>query len=294
MFRNAVSTAMGFTRPVVISRQAKNGACSSSIGAFVVVNEEGWILTAAHVMTQISELLAQEAAFKKTELEQQEIEKLDISSKEKRKKLHALPKYSNDHTINCSVWWSHSHQSVQEAHLLPHADLALAKLDNFDPNSVSVYPTFKDPGKDYEPGTSLCKLGFPFHSITPIWETQTCSFRLPAGAIPIPFFPIEGIFTRVAQIVLNGAPPPPIPHLWVESSSPGLRGQSGGPTFDTQGTIWAIQANTAHMPLGFNARVSPNSRDNVPQFLNVGRGVHMKTVLGLLDQRGVKHIVSAY
>ena len=50
MFSKAVSIAAGFTRPVVISSRTSKGACSSTIGAYVVLNREGWILPAGHLL----------------------------------------------------------------------------------------------------------------------------------------------------------------------------------------------------------------------------------------------------
>lgn len=46
MFPDALEIARNFTLPVVISRKASVGKCSSSIGACVVINKEGWIITA--------------------------------------------------------------------------------------------------------------------------------------------------------------------------------------------------------------------------------------------------------
>ena len=46
MFSKAVPIAVGFTRPVVISSRTTQGACAGTIGAYVVVNREGSILTA--------------------------------------------------------------------------------------------------------------------------------------------------------------------------------------------------------------------------------------------------------
>ena len=51
------------------------------------------------------------------------------------------------------------------------------------------------PEPDYQPGRSLCRLGFPFHDIVPIFDEERNAFLLPEGALPIPFYPIEGMFT---------------------------------------------------------------------------------------------------
>ena len=50
MFGKAVSVAAGFTKPMVISSRAVEGASSNAIGAFVVLNREGCILTAGHLL----------------------------------------------------------------------------------------------------------------------------------------------------------------------------------------------------------------------------------------------------
>ena len=50
MFSKAVPIAAGFTRPVVISSRTAQGECAGTIGAYVVVNREGWILTAGHLL----------------------------------------------------------------------------------------------------------------------------------------------------------------------------------------------------------------------------------------------------
>jgi S1-C subfamily serine protease len=79
--------------------------------------------------------------------------------------------------------------------------------------------------------------------------------------------------------------PPPYPLSYIETSTPGLRGQSGGPIFDTQGTIWGIQVKTSHYPLGFNQK---------DQFLNAGLGVHPSTLFGLFNEAGIGFAVSSY
>ena len=50
MFSTALKSAMTFTRPVIISHSQRSGACVAGCGAFVVINEEGWMITAAHIL----------------------------------------------------------------------------------------------------------------------------------------------------------------------------------------------------------------------------------------------------
>lgn len=74
-------------------------------------------------------------------------------------------------------------------------DLAVVRLEPFDASHITAFPRIKDPAVELRPGTSLCRLGFPFHNIEHMWNPNR-GFVLPAGAVPLPVFPIEGILTR--------------------------------------------------------------------------------------------------
>jgi hypothetical protein len=176
--------------------------------------------------------------------------------------------------------------------MLEQADLAIGRLHNFDKAWVSEYPKFKDPNRNFRSGASLCKLGYPFAEMTPRYDETKNRFELPPEQGQLAFFPIEGIFTRtVLASPAGGAAAFPI--MFVETSTPGLRGQSGGPTFDTDGAIWAIQSQTRHLPLGFTPEIKDQGiAHKEHQFLNVGMGVHVETVLGFLNQLGVSHEVA--
>jgi hypothetical protein len=201
------------------------------------------------------------------------------------------PNVSDDKTLRAAVNWGGSDSKLVDIYRHPDVDLAIGRLAPFDDSSVKNYPDLKDPHKEFEPGASLCKYGYPFQSIVPTWDARKKRFKLPA-ADQLSMFPIEGIFTRTFE---EGGVASPYPLMYVETSSPGLRGQSGGPTFDIHGAIWAIQSDTNHLPLGFNPPVpGAENGESEHQFLNVGLGVHSATVIGALTELGVAHTVSAF
>jgi hypothetical protein len=294
MFRAAFAIARQFTLPVVMSRKTVGGKCSTSIGSCVVINDEGWVATCFHITDAIEKMMLECTSVRALRAQVDAIKNdASLSAKQRSKQLSAVPKITNEMTEECSVWWGVNDVNLVSSQGIEAADFAVGKLEPFDPSWISGYPIFKDPNKDFDPGTSLCKLGFPFHQIEATWDPTARQFNLPAGAIPMPLFPIEGIFTRTAELVVPGAPPSPFPLRWVETSSPGLKGQSGGPTFDKNGWIWAIQARVLPIPLGFDGVVEvKKAKQNVPQFLNVGLGVHPTTIMGLLDLMNVKYQVS--
>lgn len=291
MFRAALAKAAEFTFPIVMSRRSVGGSCASSIGTFVVLNKDGWIVTAGHILRQWHQLLQGVDQTRATQKARELIENdASLTRKEKAVKLsaHVVGKDDSD---RCSAWWGKDPVSLKDFKYISLTvpdfgevvDIGVGRLDPFSPSDVKLYPVFKDPKKNFEPGASLCKLGFPFHEITPKWDESKSSFVLPPGTLPLPRFPIDGIFTRISEVVIEGAGKPPFPVRYIETSTPGLRGQSGGPTLDVDGTIWAIQAKTIHLDLGFQGQ---------KQFLNLGLGVHPETMFAFFDQVGVKYEVS--
>ena len=123
------------------------------------------------------------------------------------------------------------------------------------------------------------------------FDEATGNFRLEQGTFPIPYFPIEGIFTR--NIYGGKSKDGKYDITFLETSSPGLRGQSGGPIFDTKGTIWAIQSKTNHLPLGFAPKITKNGKEvEENQFLNVGLGVHPLTLITFLKDNVVDFKIS--
>jgi hypothetical protein len=108
------------------------------------------------------------------------------------------------------------------------------------------------------PGVSLARLGYPFQPVNPTWDDTQNRFKLPLTTLP-PVFLNEGVLSRMIDLQFPNEPPSPFPLRWIETSSPGLKGQSGGPIFDVEGTVWGIQSNTLPYPLGFDPD-DPNSK----------------------------------
>ncbi len=48
MFARAYDLAKSFTIPVTVSMRFYDGTVECGVGAAIVVNDEGWIITAAH------------------------------------------------------------------------------------------------------------------------------------------------------------------------------------------------------------------------------------------------------
>lgn len=182
--------------------------------------------------------------------------------------------------------------NLDDISVLPGADLAVGRLKPFDGSHMLRYPVLKNP-KNLQCGTSLCKLGYPFYQVSATFDQVTGSFALSLDAFSLPRFPFEGIYTR--NLVVPNSDYGGHPIKFLETSSPGLRGQSGGPIFDSQGTVWAIQSRTESLALDFNAKVIRDGREaEIPQFLNVGVGVHPELLTQFLRDKGVAFEESDY
>lgn len=293
MFANACKLARFFTKPVVVSTRFFDRTVECECGAFVVLNDQGWIITVAHLWK--SYFAFQQHTKERSEYNGhlqtiQNDQKLDAKQKRKRiGQLRANPKW----ITNQSFWWGYDGIQLKDIKTLPDGDLAIGRLEPFDPKTVSVYPFLKDPTSNLDIGTSLCKLGFPFHEIKATFDDDKNVFALAPGVVPLPLFPIEGIFTRNVSAGRSKDDKYEIKYL--ETSTPGLRGQSGGPIFDSKGTIWALQSRTSHFPLGFNPKLKVGTKEiEENQFLNVGWGVHAELIVEFLRDNGVSFRQSDY
>ena len=209
-----------------------------------------------------------------------------LSGKLRNRQIQSL-KPNPDWIVKHAYLWALQGQiSFTTAHVNTDTDLAILKLENFDLTGIT-YPVFKNPLPDIRPGTSVCRLGFPFNSIEATFNEASGQFSLENFSVP-PMFPNDGIHTRMAVLpsAISGGPSA----RFIETSTPGLRGQSGGPVFDKQGMVWGIQSSTAYLELGFSAKKNDNGKEFVEhQFMGVGLVSHVSHVIELFDQYGVSY-----
>lgn len=284
MFAKACERVYKFTRPLIISTRTVDGTVSSSCGTFIIINPEGWILTAGHLFDSFVKY--QQDMKKIKEVEEINARKASMAvpgAMTLPDTIQPDPKWITNH----SFWWGGDGLRITSVYVNREIDIALAKLDGFRPDMVQEYPVFRDPDT-MRPGTSICRTGFPFANIATDFDEGSKSFRIRNGVLPLPFFPNDGIHTRNV-LKQNKSKEGNYDMLYVETSTPGLKGQSGGPIFDTNGHIYAMQVQTNHIPLGFHPISEYDGKSIVEnQFLNVGIGVHGK----LLQQIMRDHHIS--
>ena len=79
-----------------------------------------------------------------------------------------------------------------------------------------------------------------------------------------------------------------------ETSTPGLRGQSGGPVFSPEGIVYGLQSMTKHIDLNFDVNASvrrgPNEKKvTFTPFINLGVEISSDKILEFLDENGVEY-----
>jgi hypothetical protein len=148
MFVAAVELASKFTGPVVISSRTVGGKVTSGCGSFVIVNDEGWILTAAHIFNADRVLTEQQKAHTEYLEKRKEIEeRTDLNINKKRKLISRL-NFSDDWLSNVSFWWGQDGLSCKQVHMNLLADIAITKLENFKAAPNATFPKFGNPSVD--------------------------------------------------------------------------------------------------------------------------------------------------
>ena len=288
MFTNAIEAAAGFTRAIhTISRVWGSTAVIPGAATLFFVNADGWALTCKHVAGQLpagDQLLQKLNAFKaeRTQLP---------AGKKSRHSLHAL-EHKYGYTSGVPVEMYNNFVDCVEgplqlqARLHPSLDVALIKFDNFTRLGPSSFPTFAQVGQDLKQGKFLCRLGFPFPEFTNFeYDSAADQIRWTTiGRPDTPRFPIEGMVTR------HLAGPGGV--VGFELSTPGLRGQSGGPAFDCDARVWGMQAATNHLDLDFDVDVDvlrngQKRRVKDSAFLHVGHCIHVDVLKQFMRDNGV-------
>lgn len=170
----------------------------------------------------------------------------------------------------------------------PLYDLAILQFTGFNKVLYNSFARFISDYTQIRQGKTLCRLGYPFPEFNNfLLNTVTDDIEwTQSGISNSPSFPIDGIITRLIARNQTAA--------GIEMSSPGLRGQSGGPLFDTEGVIYGMQSATAHLHLGFDLTDFAvqdgggiKKVTNSP-FLHVGQCVHAEIIKDFLKQHAIK------
>jgi hypothetical protein len=287
MFADAYEIAEKFTYPVIISTRKQSGAVECGCAAFIIVNEDGWIISSAHIYSSYSFYMQHREQIKKhSEMKAEIINNPGLDHKQKKKRISHLKVYPG-WILNHSFWWGMDGVRILDVKILGKGDLMAGRLEPFDKVKFNSHAVFKRENS-MRIGTGLCRLGYPFHRVGASYNTEANRFEIAKNMLPGRPYPIEGMYTREIDRGLSEEGNYRL--RFIETSTPGLRGQSGGPIVDKKGIVWGLQSRTIHHPLGFSPKVKKNGREiEENQFLNTGVGIHSSLITEFLRKNNIKH-----
>ncbi|WP_439555302.1 trypsin-like peptidase domain-containing protein [Dyadobacter sp.] len=290
MFVGAIEKVDQFTRPIhFIFRYYTGSDIVPGTATLFFVNEEGFAITCRHVARQILYANSIYENYLKFRGELRKFEK-DPGFETQRTNLENKYKISAANPIRVLFNFIQcvSAYKAMTIHLHPTQDLAIIQFKEFESVQYQGYAQFLKDSRFAKQGRYLCRLGYPFPEFTN-YQYNKVSGDIEwtkEGRSKTPSFPIDGIITRH---IGEGSE-----ITGIEMSTPGLRGQSGGPLFDPNGTIYGMQSATRHLHLGFDQVnrevVSDGQRRRVSNypFLNVGQCVHVDVIKQFLREKKIK------
>jgi hypothetical protein len=283
MFRKAIKINAAYTQPLYsIIRYYDSNEVDRNIGTYIILNEDGWILTCRHVADL---LIMAEQIDDKYRVVKDELSKCK-NSKERRQIMRKFG-ITKDTIIQMKNRIHGLSKNNRFEQIITHEFLDLALIKFTGKVSLETFPTFAIDNPDI--GESVCKLGFPFPEFTCYKydkEKDTIMWN-DDGISATPIFPLDGM---VVRNVVNSK----MRITMFETSTPGLRGQSGGPVFNKNGEIVGIQSSTHSLDLGFDINTSLKRGSKTKHveeysFIHLGICINVQSIKEFLNQNNVMY-----
>lgn len=291
MFADAIEAAGRFTRPIhFLTRSWDNPAITPGSATLFFVNEHGTAVTCRHVaelLVNADNINRNYQQFRNESVRIPQGNGYEVSFQALRTRYN----YQSGSIFQVKSTFLDCVDTISGfiTHLHPVYDLAIIQLQGFRQIRYDQVARFPGQSKAIRQGDMLCRLGFPFPEFTNFRYVQSNDDMewTSAGIIASPRFPIEGMVTRFIGDTrgIHG----------IELSTPGLRGQSGGPLFDANGTVFGMQSSTKHLHLGFDMLNQQVLINNLPSqvsshpFLHLGQCVHAAVIMSFLDKHRVQY-----
>ncbi|HKT31342.1 MAG TPA: serine protease [Gammaproteobacteria bacterium] len=289
MFIDAIEKAASYTRAIhSIARYQRSTLIIPSAATLFFVNAEGWALTCKHVAQQVlasDGLLSRYTEFKSKCL----AVRGQPRSKQQIQKLEREYSFTDGSLVELLNRFMNCIEGPLQVNIEfhPELDVALLHFTGFTKLLCDTFPIFAMSDSDLKQGMFICRLGFPFAEFSNFKydDTHERIAWTASGREDTPRFPVEGMVTRYL-INQNGQ------RIGFEVSTPGLRGQSGGPAFDSEGHVWGMQSQTNHLDLDFDVdieviRMGQKRKIRQSTVLHVGHCVHVSVLKAFMRQHKV-------
>lgn len=270
MFKRAISRITKCTFKVIVNYITYDSKVNSSCGTALIINEDKVFLTCAHMFLIFDQCRKDQVILKDP------IKLAAMSTKEKNKLIIKISYYLPE--LNANLDLATVSKNLQK-------DLATFKVkENINLGDSIYFPNFNKSRK-YIVGSSICRLGYPFN-ISKVSYTKGKGFYWNVASNENVKFPNDGIISRIVNkdtSIIEGITRN---HETVESTTPGLKGQSGGAVFTKDSVVQGIQSYTSTVPLGIFGN---DGAKKIAQFISLGRSVSSKEICSFLDSLNIKY-----
>jgi hypothetical protein len=291
MFETAILEAQNYTRPVLSIMRNYANRITPGAGTMFFVNNNGAAVTCKHIAEII---LSGDNIWQKFQAFQQEKAGFEQNAKFKNKLRDLEIKYGFQPNVTVQILTNFQDCFDKitgfKVHMHGTLDLAIIQFEGFEQIFYKSFAQFVSDNQPLNIGKYLCRLGYPFPEFNNYTINEADNLQWTSDGIQkTPIFPSEGMITRfvVENNEISG----------IEMSTPGLRGQSGGPLFDNNATVYGMQSHTLHLHLGFDmkehevsTRFGQEKISNYP-FLHVGRCVHANQIKRFLHDHNIEYFV---
>ena len=286
MYKKAVKNNSKYLKPFVqgIKLYGSN-EIQTNVGTMIVVNEDGVLLTCKHVAEEIYNTKILSESYPNL------LSILSTMNEDEVKKFLEENHINDDTAVLSIINWMFQVKEGTNIQVILHPvlDLAIIKFEG-KKFQLESYPVFSK--KLPEQGQSVCKLGYAFPMIN-IFEYDSkkqCIVFKKNGILELPLFPMDGIVTRHINMEVDNNR---YDNVCFETSSPGFRGQSGGPIFDPNGVIYGIQSVTSHMDLNFDINADVKRGNKIKKvsstpFINFGIGISSIEIIKFLEENNIQ------
>lgn len=291
MFESAIEKILQFTRPLHTISRTYGGLVLPGSSTFFFINDQGVAITCKHVVNLIPAAEDANQAYARFRAERDKLPR-DGNFKKNLRGLELKYKYNVETTVQLRNNFLNCFDKIDQIiyHVHPTLDLAIIEFKGFNRLYYNSHATFIKDSSRIKQGKSLCRTGFPFPEFSNFRhnpDTDEIEWTN-TGNPNSPSFPIDGIVTRFTgdqSGMITG----------IEMSTPGLRGQSGGPLFDTEGLVYGMQFATGHLHLGFDMKdheiihEGKKVRISNHPFLHVGLCVHADKIKQFLSEHKISY-----
>src|ERR1700688_4263616 len=291
MFENSIEKVSAFTRPInSILRTYGGSQIIPGSSTLFFVNDEGYAITCKHIIDILASAEKINQTYAEFKMERDKISK-DGKFKMRLKGLEIKYKYTPGTVVQILIRFVDCVDSMSGFtwHVHPKYDLAILKFNGFKKIHYTGFADFLKDSSKIRQGKFLCRLGFPFPEFTNYKYNETTDSMewTSSGNQSSPRFPIEGMVTRFLAEDNKV--------FGIELSTPGLKGQSGGPLFNENGSIYGMQFSTKHLHLGFdlvNKEILVDNRTikiSDYSFLHLGQCIHVDIIKEFLSEKKVRY-----